>query len=577
MSFIRTVFSTALKKSAKSLSTPRFHRKLSNLPPNVLYSDLPDVSIPKLSTPEFIFEKCTRYEHLTAVECGLTGRKYTYGDLLKKSMNLSRHLRKNLGFKEGDVVAILLPNIPEYPLVVLGVQHAGLVVTTLNPVYTPEEIHRQLEDSSAKGIITLVSSWQTASSSCRLLNKSLPILVIRTEQSQSLPRGAIDFHAFLNTEIDYPDPPPCRPHDLAILPYSSGTTGLPKGVQLTHRNLVANLCQTQTLNFVEDTTSGHQDVVPAVLPMFHVYGCSVNSLLVLTKGAKIVTLPKFTPEDYVSVLRTHKPHVLFLVPPIVLFLSGHPMVKQQNLQSVRIVVSGAAPLGASDEHRFIEKVGRSVHMVQGYGLTEATAVAVATIKLKEEVNVQGSIGRPAVNTLVKVVAIDDPSGTPLGVNATGELLVKGPQVMKGYHNKAEETKNAFLDGWFRTGDIAYYNEDRVLFITDRLKELIKVKGFQVPPAELEEIIRDFPNVEDAAVIGVPHPDQGEAPRAYVVPKKGTRVNQEELQEYVKTKAAHYKQLKGGVAIVDSIPKTASGKILRRSLKLEYEANLTTGK
>ena len=253
------------------------------------------------------------------------------------------------------------------------------------------------------------------------------------------------------------------------------------------------------------------------------------------------------------------------------------MVKQQNLQSVRIVVSGAAPLGASDEHRFIEKVGRSVHMVQGYGLTEATAVAVATIKLKEEVNVQGSIGRPAVNTLVKVVAIDDPSGTPLGVNATGELLVKGPQVMKGYHNKAEETKNAFLDGWFRTGDIAYYNEDRVLFITDRLKELIKVKGFQVPPAELEEIIRDFPNVEDAAVIGVPHPDQGEAPRAYVVPKKGTRVNQEELQEYVKTKAAHYKQLKGGVAIVDSIPKTASGKILRRSLKLEYEANLTTGK
>ena len=247
------------------------------------------------------------------------------------------------------------------------------------------------------------------------------------------------------------------------------------------------------------------------------------------------------------------------------------MVKQEDLDSVRMVLSGAAPLGALDEQRFIDKVGRSVHMIQGYGLTETSpGVATITLQLKEEVDVRGSIGRPLPNTLVKVVAIDDPSGTPLGVNTTGELLVKGPQVMKEYHNKPEETESAFLDGWFRTGDIAYYNEDRVLFITDRLKELIKVKGFQVPPAELEEIIRDFPNVEDAAVIGVPHPSQGEAPRAYIVVKKGTKVNREELQEYVKTKAAHYKQLKGGVAIVDSIPKNASGKIMRRSLKLEYE-------
>ncbi|XP_063927734.1 uncharacterized protein LOC135140922 [Zophobas morio] len=568
MSVARTILSRSLRRSVKSFFRPQLSRTLST---NILDSGLPDVSIPSTSIPEFVFSKCEKYDHFTAIECGITGRKYTYGEIISKSKNLSRALRKKLGLKDGDVVAVLLPNVPEFPLVTLGVLHANLIVTTLNPVYTQEEIFRQLSDSSAKALITLVTAFPTASAAC---NKPFPIITIKTEQTQSTPPGAIDFAELVDNVIDLTDPVPRKADDVAFLPYSSGTTGLPKGVQLTNYNIVANISQNSSpdLPFIEETTKEHQDVIPVILPMFHIYGFTVNTMFILTKGTKLVTLPKFTPEDYVRVLRNHKPNILFVVPPIVLFLAGHPMVKREDLDPVRVAFSGAAPLGALDEQRLIEKAGKSVHMLQGYGLTETSPTVTAiSIKLKEECDdVCGSIGRPIPNTLVKVVAIDDASGTPLGPNTTGELLVKGPQVMKSYLNRPEETDNTFLDGWLRTGDMVYYNDQRVLFVTDRLKELIKVKGFQVAPAELEEIIRDFPNVDDAAVIGVPHPSQGEAPRAYIVPKKNTKVDTKKLEEYVKEKVAHYKQLKGGVTIVDSIPKNASGKIMRRSLQLDYE-------
>jgi 4-coumarate--CoA ligase len=521
---------------------------------------------------------CQRINNLFVQECGITGRKYTYGDLLRKSKNLGKALRKKLNLQEGDVIALLLPNVPEFPIAVLGALEAGLVVTTLNPVYTSEEICRQLTDSSAKALITLVDLWGTANASCQLLKKPLPILTIKTEQGQSLPRGSIDFREFTDNVIDLPEFQPRGCEEVAFLPYSSGTTGLPKGVQLTHHNIVANVTQNSSpeLPFIEETTDSHQDIIPVILPMFHIYGFTVNTLFILTKGTKLVTLPKFTPEDYVAVLRNHKPHILFLVPPIVLFLAAHPMVKQEDLQSIRVTFSGAAPLGGLDEERFVQKAGKSVHMLQGYGLTETSPTVTAiSIKLKTELNPSGSVGRPVPNTCLKVVNIDDPTGTPLGPNCTGELLVKGPQVMKGYLNRPEETKNAFLDGWLRTGDMVYYSDDRVFFVTDRLKELIKVKGFQVAPAELEEIIRDFPNVADAAVIGVPHPVNGEAPRAYIVPKKDAKVNIQALEEYIKSKVAHYKQLKGGVAVVDTIPKNASGKIMRRTLKLQYEQSETS--
>ncbi|RZC35995.1 AMP-binding domain containing protein [Asbolus verrucosus] len=251
-------------------------------------------------------------------ECGITGRKYTYSDIIKKSKNLSKAVRKKLNLNEGDVIALLLPNIPEFPLAVLGALQAGLIVTTLNPVYTQEEICRQLADSSAKALVTLNSLWNIAYTSCRLLKQLLPVLIIKTEQGQSLPRGSIDFGEFVNSTVDFPEMQPRKPEDVAFLPYSSGTTGLPKGVQLTHYNIVANVTQNSSPYIlpIENTTDSHQDIIPAILPMFHIFGFHFGNLITLTHGAKAVTLPKFTSDDYVSVLRNHKPHVLFLVPPM---------------------------------------------------------------------------------------------------------------------------------------------------------------------------------------------------------------------------------------------------------------------
>lgn len=209
-------------------------------------------------------------------------------------------------------------------------------------------------------------------------------------------------------------------------------------------------------------------------------------------------------------------------------------------------------------------------MFTGYGLTETSPVITfLNANLKDKYKARGSVGAPIENTVLKVVPLDNPAGPGLGPNTSGEILVKGPQVMKRYHNRHEESNDAFCNGWLRTGDIGYYDKNNLFYITDRIKELIKVKGFQVPPAELEAVVRSHPAVNDAAVIGIPHPIYGEVPRAYVVPKKGKNLNCEELQEFVAGKVASYKQLKGGVEFVGEIPKNAAGKILRRQIKLAY--------
>ncbi|XP_018580201.1 4-coumarate--CoA ligase 1 isoform X2 [Anoplophora glabripennis] len=504
-------------------------------------------------------------------ECGLTGRKYTYKELRTKVKNFAGALRKKLKLEKGDVIAVLLPNIPEYPVVILGANRAGIICTTVNPIYTPAEISKQLLDSSTKVIVTLNELWALASASKGLINKDIPIVTINSQAGQTTPAGAINFSELTDNSVDFPEDGTICSDEVAVLPYSSGTTGLPKGVQLTHFNIVSNLCQLEhpLIGCNWRTTADHQDTTQAVLPLFHIYGLTILCMYQLRLGCKIITLPKFTPDLYIGTLKKHKPELLYLAPPIAIFLANHPTVKEEDFSNVRTIINGAAPLGILDEEKLLKKANKNIPFLQGYGLTE-TSPAVITTRLSHLSNksIIGSLGKPVPNTEVKIIGIDDMTATHLGPNQMGELVVKGPQVMKGYHNRPEE--NIFIDGWMRTGDMMYYNEDGFLFITDRLKELIKVKGFQVPPAELEEIIRDFPDIVDAAVVGVPHENYGEAPRAYVVPRQGTKINPEKLIEFVKSKVAPYKQLRGGVSIIDNIPKNASGKILRRELKQLYE-------
>lgn len=548
----------------------RFASSLSDA--NIINSGLPDLNIPKISINEYVIQNIGNWEDRVATECALTGRKYTFQQLRKKSKNLSKSLRKKLKLQPGDVIAILLPNSPEYPIALLGALDSGLIITTLNPIYTPDEISRQLIDSNAKALITLTDFYKLGLSSIELTQKKLPILTIKSKENESTPPGAINFTEFTDNDCDISDIN-VDPSNIAFLPYSSGTTGLPKGVQLTHGNIVANLTQTHddNIGIIRITTKDHQDIIPAVLPMFHIYGLTSITLNAASAGSKLVTLPKFTPELYVSMLKKQHPHLLYVAPPLAIFLGNHPSVTKDSLANVRTVMSGAAPLGALDIERLLKKAEKEIFILQGYGLTETSPFVACTRPafLKDKKS-QGSVGKPCANTFVKIVSVDDPSGPALPPNQPGEALIKGPQVMKGYHNRPEETKKTFTeDGWLRTGDMMYHSEEGYLFVTDRLKELIKVKGFQVPPAELEEIIRDFPQVEDAAVIGIPHQSHGEIPRAYVVPKKGTQLDVKKLTEFVNEKVANYKQIRGGIAVVESIPKNAAGKILRRQLKDQF--------
>ncbi|XP_019869295.2 uncharacterized protein LOC109597950 [Aethina tumida] len=539
---------------------------------NIVSSHCSDVQIDQKTVQEFIYPYFEKFSRFTAVECGLTGRKYTYEQLRKKCRNLSKNLRTKLKLNPKDVVAVHLPNIPEFPIVTLGCLEAGTIVTSLNPIYTPDEVARQLKDSSAKAVVTTVESIETVKQALSINKTFLPIIAIKTESNQAVPQGIISFNDFTDTEVNIPDFHEGNHNETTFLPYSSGTTGLPKGVMLSHRNIVANLEQIRhpSLNFLEEVTDSHQDVIPAVLPFFHIYGFTVTMLQSFIKGVKLVTIPKFTPENYVSVLENNKVTVIYAAPPLILFLTNHPMVEKRHLQHLKNIMSGAAPLGSLDEEKFLEKADYKVNMIQGYGLTETSpVVSTLTKELQQQFKCAGSIGLPLPNTQMKLVAIDDPTGTPLGPNQQGELYVKGPQVMQGYFNKPKETDEVFHEGWFKTGDLMYYDENKLFYVTDRLKELIKVKGFQVAPAELEELLRNFPNVSDAAVIGIPDMISGELPRAYVVPKANAKINTDELYNYVAEKVAPYKKLKGGIEVRDSIPKNASGKIMRRQLKLEY--------
>ncbi|XP_055636647.1 uncharacterized protein LOC129775675 [Toxorhynchites rutilus septentrionalis] len=538
---------------------------------NSLYAK--SLPVPLTTLDQYVWDKVDRWTNKTAVVCGVTGRNYTYGKLRDRCAALASRLQQICKLNPGDTLAICLPNVPEYPAIALGAIEAGLVVTTINPIYTVEEISRQLIDSDSKILCGTSSNYSVLKEATNLAKKQIPIVCIRTSPDDILPDGAIDFMELSDPAgVLFGNTPRHnrQPEDIAFLPYSSGTTGLPKGVELTHTNIICNsemlITKTGEECIIRPTTDTFQDVLPCVLPFFHIYGLTVTMISKLVRGTKLVTLPAFRPDTFLASLTEHKGSVLHLVPPIILFLSNAEMVKPEHLVSVRNIFSGAAPMGASDAERLISKAP-NINFAQGYGLTETSPVVLlGSLGSKN----YASVGSPAPLTQAKIVGLNDPTNTALGPNQSGELLIRGPQIMKGYHNNKTATDDIFAgDGWLRTGDIGHYDENLHFYITDRLKELIKVKGFQVAPAELEELLRDHPDVEDAAVVGQAHPVSGEVPRAFIVAKKYSKVTESALQQYIAGRVAVYKKLDGGVTFLDCIPKNASGKILRRQLKEEY--------
>ncbi|XP_059062867.1 uncharacterized protein LOC131855599 isoform X1 [Achroia grisella] len=459
----------------------------------------------------------------------------------------------------------MMSNSPDYALAILGTLQAGAEVTTVNPIYTAHEVHRQLLLSKPKLVIGNPETIPVIKDALKLSKMNIPIIACKGYISNELPDGVISLDELANAvHVDYDvlKEVSRTPDDVALLPYSSGTTGLPKGVELTNRNIVSNCAQQNTvgLRHYQDTTGSYQDAILAVLPFYHIYGLSIILLHKLSVGVKVVTLPKFQPQSLLTTLQEQKISIFCAAPPLILFLGSNPEVKNEHLENINIITCGAAPLPKLDIYRVLSKAKQNLDFLQLYGLTE-TAPLVTTMPNNGKNYVTAGVAIP--NTEIKIVNND---GNALGPNEVGELLVRGPQVMKGYRNNVEATKNAITeDGWFKTGDIASIDEEGAVTITDRVKELIKVKGYQVAPAELESILREHPDVQDAGVVGVPDPRTGEIPKAFVVVKEGSNVEEANILNYVSERVAEFKRIKE-IVFLDSLPKNPSGKLLRRVLK-----------
>jgi 4-coumarate--CoA ligase len=507
-------------------------------------SPLPDVEIPDELLVDLVLARADELGDKPALVDGPSGRTLTYGALLAAVRSLAGGLVAR-GFEPGQTLAVLAPNLPEYAVVFHGVAYAGGVVTTINPTYTAHEIHHQLVDADARLLVTVAPFLEAARTAAE--GTSVEEIFVLGEAD-----GATPLTALMGEPLA--DQVPRDVHATVALPYSSGTTGVSKGVMLSHRNLVANVAQVLgPADLREDET------LIAVLPFFHIYGMQVLMNCGLRTGATIVTMPRFDLEQFLSIHQEYGVTRSFVAPPIVVAMAKHPLVDSYDLSKLEQVFSGAAPLSAELALEAGKRLGCEV--VQGYGMTEMSPVSHLTPVGQFK---PGSVGVTAPNTEMRIV--DPLSGEDLGLDADGEIWVRGPQVMLGYLNNAQATASTLdAEGWLHTGDIGHVDEDGHVFVVDRLKELIKYKGFQVPPAELEAVLLTHPDVADAAVVGLSDEEAGEIPVAYVVRRAGSEATAEQIMEFVAGQVAHNKQVRR-LEFIDAVPKSASGKILRRELR-----------
>ena len=505
----------------------------------------PPLTFPEIALTPFLLERAEARGAKPALIDGPTGRTVTYAGWCRSVRTVAANLARR-GFQKGDVFAVYSSNLPEYATVFHAVCLLGGVVTTINPVFTAEELAKQLKDAGARSIVTVPPCLEKAHAAAR--ESGVKDVFVFGEAG-----GAMPFAELLEGDADPPAVAIDPRHDIAVLPYSSGTTGLPKGVMLTHYNLVANIIQTSSALDIRES-----DTLLGVLPFFHIYGMVVIMNVALYAGATVVTMPRFDLEQCLEVLQKYKVTFAPLVPPIVLALAKNPIVEKYDLSHIRSVFCGAAPLREHVSLAASARLGCAV--IQGYGLTETSPVTHATRRSDPRIKPEG-VGPPVSNTEAKVVNVE--TGAELAANQEGEICVRGPQVMKGYLNRPDATQAMIdADGWLHTGDIGYADEDGCFFIVDRLKELIKYKGMQIAPAELEALLLSHPAVADAAVIPLPDDEAGQVPKAFIVAKGS--VVPEDIIAYVAARVAPYKKIRF-VELVDQIPKSASGKILRRVL------------
>lgn len=529
-------------------------------------STRPTITIPEQSLFDAIFADLTPEEsQLTAVIDGLNGQATTYGELKLRAEAFAGALAAR-GVKPGEIVALHCPNSPAFIIAYFGILRCGATVTTIGSLANAADITKQLANSDTVLVFTTDLLGDAGFTGAAEAGVPTDNIINLTDPEHGLLAMLQEGHTPPEVHIN-------PKTDVAVLPYSSGTTGVPKGVMLSHYNLVANLHQMRP-SFA-DNGMGPGSVAMAVLPFFHIYGmnCLVGGVL-FTRGT-LVTLPKFDLELFLRVHEQFSIDFSFIAPPIAVALAKHPMVDNFNLNSLKGVQSGAAALDKQLAMAVEERLG--VQMLQGYGMTETGPVTHNSIK---GVTPLDSVGPPLVNTEFKVVDLTDdalpeidPPTEPGERSAPGEMWVRGPQVMLGYYKNDEATAATITeDGWLRTGDIVVLDHLANPYVVDRAKELIKYKGYQVAPAELEALILTREDISDVAVVGYFREEDGEEiPRAFVVPQVSAdgspvHIDPEELMAWIADRVTPYKKVRI-VEMIDAIPKSATGKILRKDLRL----------
>jgi len=518
----------------------------------MIRSPFPEIEIPDMPFSDFVLARGRAHGDKAAIIDGPSGRTITYSELTESVRGLAAGLAER-GFGKGDVFAHLAPNVPEYAVAFHGVATAGGVNTTANPLLTEDELVKQLVDSGARLLVTVPELLEKATAAAA--RSGVEEIFVYGEVA-----GATPFASLVRVGHDPPRVDIDPANDLIALPYSSGTTGLHKGVMLTHRNLVANIAQCthpHATDKSDDELAAEHAI--AVLPFFHIYGLVVLMNIPLFRGATVVTLPRFELAGFLRTIQDYRITRAWVVPPIVLALAKHPLVEEYDLSSLEYMNSGAAPLSGELEVACGKRLG--CHMQQGYGLTETSPVTHWVVD-KLAGTMPGSIGPAVPNTECRIVDVATEQDVAAG--EAGELWIRGPQVMKGYLNNPQATANVIdEDGWFHSGDVARLDEDGSLWIVDRIKELIKYKGFQIAPAELEALLLTHPAIADAAVIPLRDEEAGEVPKAFVV--ASGPITTDEVTAFVAERVAPYKKVRA-VELIDEIPKAPSGKILRRVLR-----------
>ncbi|KAK7598038.1 hypothetical protein V9T40_006273 [Parthenolecanium corni] len=459
----------------------------------LLQSDYGTVAVPQLNVSQFIWKDYEKWGDKPMVTCGISGKSYTFEQGRYAATRFASALINQIGLKKGDVVGLLLPNMPEYVIAIHGAIEAGIITTFVNPMYTPEEVYRQFADADVRCCVTIPELLPLLEKISPRIKNYTQTVVVNPRKVDVSKSSAIDFDQLISSHSpsNLADSN-IKPSDIAVLPYSSGTTGLPKGVMLTHANLIVNLEQLHhpsMCTFV-GTTDASQEITLSVLPFFHIYGFNAILNNNMRQGMHLVTLPKFTPENYLQCLIKFKPTQLYVVPSLMLFMTSHPSVKPEYLATVKEIVSGAAPSTKSLIANFKNKFYLSkITIRQGYGMTESSPCVLLT-PLDAKSSKDGSVGKLLKGTEARVVSLNTGADQP--AHESGELLVRGPQVMKGYWKNDAATKETIdAEGWLHTGDVAYYDDDGYFFIIDRTKELIKVKGNQCYGWEVDKKLKMF--------------------------------------------------------------------------------------